>query len=371
MKYSYPVISADSHVIEPPDTWTDRVERKHRDRTPHIVRGPERDTWVCEDVDLLNVGTMASAGKRSEDLAALRARGRFETSIPRGSYIAKERLPDMAEDGVDAEVVYPTLTMRLYGLQDLDLQAALFDAYNRWLVEYCAGLPDRLKGIGVISLRSVEQAVGELHRVKELGLAGAMIGISPEDETEYGRPAMDPFWRTAQDLGLPLSLHILTEKKQAKGRNLSAAISDCMYVQRTVGNMVAFGVFQRFPKLKVISAESDSGWAPYFMERLDYLVERRRSIYNINYTSDRKPSEWVKSNLWLTFMRDRSGVEMRHHIGTDKLMWSSDYPHGDSTWPDSRKILAYLFEGVPDADRRKIVYENVKQLYGFNGVTPL
>ncbi len=368
---TYPIISADSHVIEPPDTWTDRVPAKYKTRAPIMERGPERDAWMCEGKLIIPVGGTAGAEESSDMLGELRAHGRFENSVPKGAYLPKEHIKDMAIDGVSAGVVYPTIALRLYTIEDLDLQAAVFDAYNRWAAEFCSADPVRLKAVGLLTLRGVEDKVQELRRIKELGLAGAMIAVLPEDELQYGQGVMDPVWRTAEELELPLSLHVATEKKPTANRSIAAAVADITFVQRMLAVMISYGVFQRFPKLKAVSAENDAGWAAHFIQRLDYIVQRRHSIYGFTYTSELKPSEHFHNNVWLTFMRDRAAIEVRHLIGVDRLMWSNDYPHHDTTWPKSQQELAAQMKGVSAKDRKLIVSENARGLYKFNGLTPL
>src|SRR5206468_6460827 len=136
----------------------------------------------------------------------LRKGGRFETDVFRGAWDPDARLPDMTRDGVDAEVLYPTMALRMYQLKDKGLLNACLRAYNRWLAGYCAAHPDRLKGIGMVSLHDVDAAIAELPEIERLGLDGAMIAVGSGDNPAYGDGTYDRFWAAAQELDLPVSL---------------------------------------------------------------------------------------------------------------------------------------------------------------------
>jgi predicted TIM-barrel fold metal-dependent hydrolase len=365
------VISADSHVAEPVDLWTKYIDPKYGERAPRVVKQDGVDAFVVEGVDLLPIAPSMGAGK---GLDQLEKHGSFDENVRPGGYRPKERLADMETDGVDAEVLYPTFALRMYRIPDLALRHESLIAYNRWLADFCKDtnrLAGRtaLKGIGMTALdnETVEEAVGDLDRIRELGLDGAMIAIAPADTSNYGDKRFDPFWAKAQDLDMAISLHILTETKGKNRMPFIDGVLDAEDIQKSLAVMTFLGTFERFPKLKIISAESDAGWVPYFLERMDYMYRRRSHIYVKNYgqqiPTDARPSDYVRRNVWFTFMRDRAGVVARDQIGVDKLMWSSDYPHTDSTWPHSREMIEQLFGDVPAADRRAIVQDNAKKLY--------
>jgi predicted TIM-barrel fold metal-dependent hydrolase len=359
---TYNVISADSHVVEPPNTWVDNIDPAYRERAPRLVRRGEDDVFWCEEVTLIGVGSSSAAGKKSSEL---RKGGRFETDVFRGAWDPDARLADMARDGVDAEVVYPTMALRMYQLKDKDLLNAILRAYNRWLSGYSGAHPDRIKGIGMVSLHDVAAATAELPEIRRLGLAGVMVALGPGDAESYGSGGYDPFWAKAQELDLPVSLHTLTDPTPRARSTVIASVLDSVDVQVTLGEMIVGGVFERFPKLRVISVEADAGWAPYFIERLDYVYDRRKALYATGLSGETAPSAFFRRNVWLTFMRDHSGVLGRDQIGVDRLLWSSDYPHGDSTWPNSQQMIESLFRGVPQEDRRRIVCANAQDLYEF------
>jgi predicted TIM-barrel fold metal-dependent hydrolase len=368
----YNVISADSHVAEPVDLWTRYIDPAFAERAPRIVNRDGVEAFVCDGMELLPLAAIG-AGKPNEDLDR---GGTFDETVRPGGYDPAARWADMREDGVDAEVLYPTFALKMYQLPDPILRRECMRAYNRWLVDFCqdtsrlAGRPV-LKGIAMVNLEAdtIDQAAADLEEIRRLGLAGAMIAVISSDQATYGDRRFDPFWARAQALDLPLSLHILTEARPRKKIPFMWMTLSPEEIQLTLATLIFLGVFERFPGLKVVSAESDAGWAAYFAERMDYQFDRRRSVYLQHWgpqlPPDATPSDYLRRNVWMTFMRDRAGVLARDQIGLDRLMWASDYPHKDSTWPRSQAMLERLFAGVPDPDRAAIVRDNAKALYDF------
>ncbi len=362
------VISADSHIIEPPNLWIDYIDPAFRDRAPHCERENGKDVFKCEGgVSLIQVGAVSGAGKKSEDLVL---DGTFEENAPPGSSDPHARLGEMDVDGVQAEVLYPSVALRMFGIEDAPYQLACFKAYNDWMADFCKPYPNRLKGIGVVPIENMEVTAGELRRCKEIGLSGVSISVNPiEDGRHYDDPMFDPMWAAAEETGLPVSLHILTERKVKPKVGLDRYVGqvlDFTAIETALTRMILSGVFSRFPGLRIVSAENDAGWAGYFLERLDYVFDRRKAFYDIEVDRSRLPSEFFRDHVYLTFMRDRSGILVRDMVGADNLMWSSDYPHLDSTWPNSQKMIERLVGDIPAEDRRKIIAENAAKLYNFN-----
>ncbi|MCI0769415.1 MAG: amidohydrolase [Chloroflexi bacterium] len=362
-------ISADTHVVEPPNVWLDHTEPAFRDRAPHVVRENGNDVFKFDGGELLGIAGWSSAGKPRNEF---KMHGTFENDIYPGAYDPHARLKDMAADGVEAEVLYPSLSMRLYAIDDIPLRNACFRAYNSWIAEFCTAYPDRFKGIMLTDLEDIAAAIAELHRGKKLGLAGAAVALYLGDASvQYDDPSFDPFWATAQDLDIPVSLHVLTDKEGKSALTGPVGrVFDAHFVQLTLTPMIFGGVFQRFPRLRVVSAELDAGWAPYFIERMDYIFEIHTAMAQTGDTlriagGDVLPSEYFKRNVYMTFMRDRSAVLARDQIGLGHIMWATDYPHLDSTWPNSRKMHEYLFEGVPEPDKHRIIAANASEVYGF------
>src|SRR6202035_2672963 len=199
------------------------------------------------------------AGRSGEELKAHLENAGYESARPSG-WDPEERLKDQDIDGVSAEVLYGTLGMRLFRMTDGELQRAFFHVYNNWLAEFCRYSPNRLHGLGLISLWDVDAGVAELERCAGLGLKGAMIWGYPPDDRPYYSPAYDRLWAAAQDLGLPLSLHIVTGMGAESRVDFTAAAVRYMHlvheIQRSISQLVLGGVLERFPQLRVVGAES-------------------------------------------------------------------------------------------------------------------
>ncbi len=363
----FSVISADSHVVEPPNTWVDHIDPEFRSRAPHVVKEGEYDVFECEEVELIQVGGLTGAGRPSSQIRNL---GSYQKDAPPGAYDPHPRLGEIAPDGIEAEVLYPSIALRMFAIRDVDYQFACFHAYNRWIAEFIRPHPDRFKGIGIIPTSDVERSVQEVSRAKELGLSGVAVSVAPDDDSRYDDPALDPLWQAAQTNELPVSLHILTPRRLPRGETaIDRQVRQTLYhcaIQDSLSRLILSGVLHRFPEIKIVSAENDIGWAGHFLERIDYLFERRQASSDLPFPENTRPSDFFHRNVFLTFIRDRSAVLVRGIVGVDNMMWSSDYPHPDSTYPNSRAMMDYLFDGVAEDDRSKMVAGNVASLYGFD-----
>lgn len=359
---TYNVVSADSHVSEPRDLWTSRLASKYKDRAPTIVRKDDGDWFQCDGLRPFPVALGIIAGKKFEDY---KPTGMTYEDGRAGGWDPHARIKDQEVDGVEAEVLYPTLGMGMFALQDIDFQKSCFEAYNAWMADYCQPYPQRLAGLALVPLADIDWAIKELKRNAEKGLRGALIwGVAP-DERPYSDPVYDPFWATAQELDLPLSLHIITGAKAAIDFDFTKILQ--LYtglpatIQNTISTLIFSGVLDRFPNLKFVSAENDIGWIAHFMGRMDHAFERYGTM--VKSKLKLKPSEYFQRQIHATFMDDAVGVANRSWIGTDNIMWSSDYPHSDSTWPHSQEVISKDFAGVSEEDKRKILVDNAVRLY--------
>ena len=359
------IVSADSHVVEPADVWTARIEPRFADRAPHVVKKVgkrEGDFFVCENLPPFPVKGFALAGLDPKDYAQATMTG--YAGVPPGAWDPTERIKDQDKDGVSAEVLYPSLAMSLFQLQDGELRTASFRAYNDWLADYVSQNPKRLAGIALIPLDDPQLAAAELERVARKGLKGGMIWAEPPGERPYHDHVYDPFWATAQDHDVPLSLHILTE------RSREAAAFDFVIkyptlhhaTQRSLSGFILGGVLERFPRLKIVSVENDVGWIGHFIQRLDHSYDKFR--FTAKDVIPNLPSFYFHRQVYATFQDDRVGVVTRHFAGVENLMWASDFPHADSTWPNSREVIARDFQDVPAPERQRIIADNAAELYG-------
>jgi len=366
---AYRIISADSHFVEPPTMWAERMDQKFRDRAPHTVRGhngQEGEFFLCENITPVPVAGFFGSGKTAEELPQHRKKG-FEVA-PKSVWDPAERLKEQDADGVSAEALYTSMGMLLFGLDDAELRAACFRAFNDWAAEYCSYDPKRLIGLGVISLENIPAAVTELERVAKKGLRGALIWGSPPDDRPYSSREYDPFWAAAQDLQMPLSLHILTGRGGVQfdpRRVLYRYMRLPQEIQLSFADLIVGGVPERFPRLTLVSAENDVSWIPHFLYRIDHAYDRLRHIEGL--TLPMLPSEYMKRNVVATFQFETTNVKFTREIfGAENILWSSDYPHTDSPWPRSRDIIAQAFAGMSEQDVQKMVGGNAMRLYGLN-----
>ncbi len=360
------LISADSHVVEPPDLWTERIDARFRDRAPRMVRGAgsfEGDCFVCEELSPMPITSLAVAGVDSEEYPD-RMFGNFE-NVPAGGWDPVARVLDQEKDSVDAEVLYTSVGMVMFGLQDGELRAAIFRAFNDWLAEFCSHAPRRFAGIGLIPMDDVDVAVRELERAARLGLKGAMIWGAPPADRPYDSSIWDPLWAAAQSTGLPLSLHILTGR-QGPGVDMTSVMRGYGLlhhgIQHALSTIIFGGVLERFPELRIISVENDIGWLAHFIQRIDHAYEKYRSLETRDVIPE-LPSFYCRRQVYATFQDAPVGIRLRDDIGVDNIMWASDFPHSDSTWPRSREIVERDFTDVPEDQAGKIVRYNCAQLY--------
>jgi uncharacterized protein len=367
-----PIISADSHIMEPPGTYIDRIDRRYRDSAPRVVANASgADTYVIPGMDdTIPMGLVAAAGKRADELGGALRSAKF-AELHRGGWDPEARMADQDRDGIAAEVIYPSVGMVLCNHPDADYKKACMDAYNLWIAEYCGAHPDRLFGAGQTAMRSPAEGVKDLERVKQLGLRGVMMPGYPVLE-DYDSAVYDEFWEAAVEIGLPLSFHILTSKEGIKdgaalGRTRGPKLNGFMTIirgcQDIMGTLIFGGVFERHPKLKIVCVEADAGWVPHYMYRMDHAYDRHRYWLTAGKLS-KMPSEYFRENIYVTFQDDWVAFKMMDLCNPRRLMWANDFPHSDSTWPDSQAVLRKHAAALTEEQRNWLLHDNVAELYG-------
>jgi len=367
------IISSDSHVFEPPDLWTTRIDARFRDRAPRIVRTDDVDILVVEESQAIaGIGLISNAGARFSAPETISDHARFE-DVHRGGWDPLQHLVDMRQDGVAGEVLYPSQGLFYFKVADPALLSAIFRAYNDWLADFCRVAPDRLKGIAMVNVDDVPDAIGELERAAGLGFAGAMITEYPLEHRRYDGAEYEPFWAAAADLGMPLSLHTATRRQGTNAgvvprtvRDASRRATKAFFPALSLCDMIFSGVFDRHPGLKVAVVEFELAWVPYVLNTADYTYHERHEEAAYRFRDGLRPSDFFRRNVALSFQEDAIGVRLRDLIGVDSMMWGSDYPHSESTFPRSREILDRLLADVPADERAKIVGGNAARLYRFD-----
>ena len=368
---NYRIISSDNHVFEPPDLWTSRVQPKFRDRAPYVISDENSDVWIVDGARSAGVGSGSNTGVRFEAPESLSFEDRIENLRP-GGFIPDEHVKDMDTDSIDVSIVYPTVGLGLYkSVEDSELFTELNRAYNDWVGEFCSAHPKRLKGIAMINIDYVPVGVQELERSAKLGFVGAMIPVTPPEGRGYDSAEYESLWAAAQDLQMPLSLHITTQRPGPGQAHVlrqfskSAAICNAdQYVRNSLANMIFSGVFERYPKLKVGSVEQELSWVPHFVDRLNFTYGQRAQAWApYRFKEDVLPGEYFRRNVFLGFQEDTLGLRLREFIGVDNIQWGSDYPHHESTFPKSREILEEILTDCTEQEKAKIAGENAARIY--------
>jgi len=371
-----PCISSDTHVIEPPSLWEDHIDPELRERGPVVVAEDDADWWYVDGDRFLSFSGGDQTGVRFEAPETLRTGSRFANVRP-GGYLPAEHLADNEFDGIAGSVLYPTAGLGFYRVRDPKLFSAICRAYNDWLAGFCSYDPGRLKGIAMLTVDDPAEAAAELRRAKELGLAGGLIPTAVGEADRYDHPKYGPLWTVAAELGLPLSLHLGAYRlwddlvKRDAGdptkTRPSFFVTVSGYVQTALADMIFGGVFDQHPDLRVGTIEHELGWIPHFLDRLDFTYTQRQDNASwYRFENFGSPSEIFRHSVFCSFQDDALGIQERECIGVEGLMFGSDYPHSESTFPKSIEIMDERLADVPDREREMILASNVAKLYGFD-----
>ena len=386
-------ISADSHVVEGRDVFSGLAER-FGDEAPRVMDvNDQKDAIVVpkygmRGVSVARMGMAATRLARNEPLK--RQKGRkpdvahmndpelvalFNSGyagMRRGLVDGAHRYIDQDVDGLGAEFLYPGY-FGMFGMKNTELLVALQKNYNDWLYDYTTASNGRLFGLAAIPMQDVDEAEKELERVIEKGFKGGLIPCTSPHEHPYFDEIYEPIWTLAEESSFPLSMHVGCGSYVPRERRVSAfrrdGIADyaasASSVQRTIVELMCRGVCERHPALKIVVAEFNAGWIAHWLYRVEQGLQRERRSMAEPYTGA-PPHEIWNRQFYATIEDDRPALATRDFIGVSHLMWGSDYPHTDSTWPCSRDVLDELFEGIPDAEREMITRTNAEELYGLN-----
>ena len=353
------LVSADSHVVPLPTFWREYLPAALCDRAPRVEETDDGDVVVFEGRRSPVMAINSIAGK-PRDGAGFSYR-RFAEQVA-GGHDPHARLIDQDRDGVVAEVLYgggPLAT------DDAELFVASHLAYNDWLADYCAVAPSRLLGVAYVPFASPGGAADEIRRAHRKGLRGALLPARPP-EGSWWDDAWTPVWRALVECGMPAGLHVgfgfARRHRFAEGPAfMTDVVMTKLEMAAPLADLVFGGVLARWPELRVVSVEAYVGWLPFVAEYMDHAYRVHRYWNELGLPEE--PSTYLRRQVYATFIEDPVGVRERHVLGVDNLMWSSDYPHGESTFPDSRAFVARQFAGVPDDETRRMVCENARRLY--------
>ncbi len=372
-------VDADGHILEPPDLWETYLEPKYRDRALRIVQDENR----LEELEIggersklsrkgfpSTLGAMGDPDLRSMQLDPART---YLHEAPYGSMDPAERLDVLDAEGIDAVVLYTTIGLLWESeLDDAELSQAYTRAYNRWICEFCAGNP-RLVPTAHLSLSDPAAAAAELERAVADGARGGYVAPFTHDARPLGHPSNDPVFAAAQDLDVPFAIHPTFEPQWTKGMRmgtwehvkqlrLTTSVMASDGVRQQFTTLFDYGVFDRFPRLKVIVLESGGGWIGYWLDRID-------AVYGHTYIGQRvplanKPSDYFRERVWISCDPDERTIPaLAERFGADRFMWASDFPHADHT-PEYINDLDELAAAFTEAtDRRRFLGDNARELF--------
>ena len=346
---------------------------KWGDRLPHIERAADgRDFWVVDGRHMALTGVAGSNAAHSD-----RAQEpmRWE-DVPPLVYSAPERLRALDMDGIDYTILYPNVSGvagEVFGkLADAGLELACVQAYNDWLIEEWAGVSLRFVPQCIVPIWPMEQTVAEIRRAVAKGHKGVIYPASPMELRKVPHindSAYDPLWAVCQDLGVPLCFHaggspkIQMRPGDGFAPPVAAAFSSVVRSVSSIAvlaNFLIARVLDRFPKLKVVFAESSLGWGAYEIEYADYQSDAD-GLPGEGYSL--KPSELFQRQCYFTCWYDRVSLRVRHYPGTANILWSSNFPMANSTWPNTRQQAAHNLSQLPEAEKRQIQWQNAAKLY--------
>jgi len=369
-------MSADDHLIEPPDLWTARVPARFVDRAPKVVNVNGRDTWSYNDeLTPLMMGTCrplpgftptGHPGPESIGTA------NFDEIRP-GCYDPVARLEDMDIDGVWGQLLFPNFARfaghRFYlGVEDLDAGMLFMKTYNDYLLdEWCAPHSERLFGSVILPLYDMDLAVAELKRTIDKGAKAISFSENP---TVLGLPSVhtdywDPLWAVANEANIPVCMHIgssstLVNTSDDAPATVSLTLTGINSVLACVDWLMS-STLDTFTSLNVVLSEGGVGWVPYILERADKMFHDQR-LGNMLVTRE-LPSEKFAKNVHVCLVDESFAIRSLADLPLDNLLWEGDYPHGDGLWPDNLAYLKKVMSDVPDADALKIVETNFRRVF--------
>ncbi len=372
-KGGFRIIDSDMHIMEPPDLWQRYTDKMYRDyaqvgvlsanvrdlRTIHPDGRPWGTTTGVRSTNPNQAG--GHNYERNQNLYASHAERGWSTEV---------QLEAMDVEGLDVAVLFPTRGLHTLAepFMDPPFAAAIARAYNDWMYDFCAPAPDRLLGAAMVSPFNVDDAVAEVERaVKELGFRAVFMRSNQMTDTPWHDPYYDPLWSALEEYDITIGFH---ESSSSGAKQVGQHFEPNFMLRRVfaqpVEQMMALasfcggGVLERHPKLRAAFLEANCSWAPWLLWRLDEGYEREADVFVPELKM--APTEYFKRQCWISIEPDEEPAKYAiDWIGSDKMVFSTDYPHGDSKYPDA--VSSFLELGVSDEDKKKILWDNCANLY--------
>jgi predicted TIM-barrel fold metal-dependent hydrolase len=352
-----PKVSADAHVNEPHDLWSSRAPDDIRDQVPQRIRQSGNDGgW-----------SLVVGGARVEGNAMTDTEEREENERRTGAASADVRLAMMREDGLNAEMIYPTIGLYVYVLTDPGVGAASCRIYNDWINERLGGATPRVRFAALVPAWDVEDAIAEVRRVAGRRSVGGLL-LPLVASPSWNQPYWEPLWGVLEEAGVPVVMHQGTGHDMIFYRGWGSPTANLLTTQsmapRAAALLACGGVLERYPELHAVLVEVNAGWMAWCMSTLDEYYKAHAHWSKPKLAA--LPSEYLRRQVHATFQADPVAVHNIPLTGTDCLLWGNDYPHPESTFPNSAKVLDDLLSGVDEAVARQVVAGNAVRLFGFD-----
>jgi uncharacterized protein len=373
MKHGFKLVDVDAHQMEPEDLFERYIDDEYKSQAPRMGAAPGsgRRTFLVEGEPFTREKGKYPMAVPAFLEAVRKAMRRFERASKSG-FSAESRLLDMDEQGVDVQILYPTAAGQMLGreFRDPKLLAACCRAYNDWSAQYCSKAPERIKWAAILPMQDVEEAVKEAGRAARNGAISFYVRPNPVRGRAIFHPEYLPLWAEVEKLGRPISTHdSASASVESFGDRMDTHVtghilSHPFEAMAAMAGLIWYGVIEKHPKLKVVHVEADAGWVPYWLQRMEQ--HWRFSGNSEHEYLTRRPTEYFKSNFYVAFRGDEPTMKAALDlVGDDNFLWDTDYPHPDGTFPWG--VGAMLEQPIPDASKRKILWDNPARAFGLNG----
>ena len=371
------IVDADGHILEPADTWERYIEPKYRDRALRLATHQGREILEIAgkpsrffDVRLLTA--LGAMGKDSSELSQL-ADASYPGSAPFGSMDPKERVALLDREGIHRAILYPSLGLTWEcEVEDGELSLAYAQAYNRWICDFCSDTDGRLIAAAHISLADPAEAADELERSVRAGAKGAFLAPYTLTRIPHGHPDHDAFWARAAELGVPIAIHPMAEHPQIRTYQRFDGMRKAGWFQNALGmqgpqqafyGLFQWGLFDRFPSIKIVLLESGAGWIGASLDRMDTTFE---TSLGETVPLKEKPSTYFRRQCWISGDPDeRALAHIIDHVGNDRFFWATDYPHFDHPG-NYMEELEGLVAPLSEASRHNLLGDAATEAYALD-----
>jgi len=373
------IIDADGHILEPPDTWEKYIDPKFRDRAIRVRKSDDGEEYLeisGRRSKFFNIKTftlLGGMGRNTDEIMADMKEKNYVEAAPFGSMVPKERVALLDREGLRASILYPSIGLTWEcETEDPELSLAYAKAYNRWIVDFCCDYKGRLIPIAHISLADGQEAAKELERSVKEGCRGAFVAPFTLTMKAHAHPDHDPFWAKAQELGVPVGIHPMAEHpakrvyqrfKDMKWADWYHNVLGGQGPQQAFFVLFQYGLFDRFPELKVVVLESGAGWIGAALDRMDTTYE---TTLGRSVLLKEKPSFYFKRQCWISGDPDEKALAcIVEHVGNDRFFWATDFPHFDHPG-NYLEALNNLVSPLSETARKNLLGDSVAKVYGLN-----